>query len=435
ALSSLAFCHSTHAQALPMARGIHEFALSIPYDLFVYNSRIGTSLSYSAIYRALQKLSVREAEETRLLGQHLTKRGVLVIDNVQNYLRQRDSRIGRSNTMNIGLAGTYIELEDIDVLAFDMSAKSRLLDENKRTTAKVEDFLDAIDQSHLDTVLTLHWLQVLTKYVPELSSYQEHVSILFRTRGAKLHLPIRPNKIHPLATSSKNETVTTELKDALVDFLGQIGQSVEEFQKQLLLISGDGLTYEKIIQLKKYLQYHGDEFQRFEILEPVLAIWHTLWTDLSRLFETHWGATLSRDPSTLGNSATKIGRLAPSSLKKVDYYPHSELAYTVLEVRMLDCWRINFGAKDLFQHFKKLASEQKLPAFEDLEVVARKLHRAYSTTRALHHALGDVRQDSVWARSIPEGSPWTKPPPDGVENIKGDFVLARSVSFMRDAQI
>ncbi|KAG1768841.1 hypothetical protein EDD22DRAFT_212815 [Suillus occidentalis] len=48
ALSSLAFCHSTHAQALPMARGIHEFALSIPYDLFVYNSRIGTSPSYSA---------------------------------------------------------------------------------------------------------------------------------------------------------------------------------------------------------------------------------------------------------------------------------------------------------------------------------------------------------------------------------------------------
>ncbi|KAG1750427.1 uncharacterized protein EDB91DRAFT_1244005 [Suillus paluster] len=374
ALSSLAFCHSTHAQALPMARGIHEFALSIPYDLFVYNSRIGTSPSYSAIYRALQMLS--------------------------NYLRQRDSRIGRSNIMNIGLAGTYIELEDIDVLAFDMSAKSRLLDENRRTTAKVEDFLDAIDQSHLEH---------------KLSSYQEHVSILFRTRGAKLQLPIRPNKIHPLATSSKNKTVTTELKDALVDFLGQIGQSVEEFQKQLLLISGDGLTYEKIIQLKKYLQYHGDEFQRFEILEPVLAIWHTLWTDLSCLFETHWGATLSRDPSTLGNSATKIGRLAPSSLKKVDYYPHSELAYTVLEVRMLDCWRIHFGAKDLFQHFKKLAVEQKLPPIRRLG--------------------GDVRQDSVWSRSIPEGSPWTKPPPDGAESTKGDFVLARSVSFMCDALI
>lgn len=146
---------------------------------------------------------------------------------------------------------------------------------------------------------------MLTKYVPELSSYQEHVSILFRTRGAKLQLP---NKIHPLATSSKNETVTTELKDALVDFWGQIGQSVEEFQKQLLLVSGDGLTYEKIIQLKKYLQYHGDEFQRFEILEPVLAIWHTLWTDLSRLFETHWGATLSRDPSISMSSLASRAR-------------------------------------------------------------------------------------------------------------------------------
>ncbi|KAG2060962.1 hypothetical protein BDR06DRAFT_861737, partial [Suillus hirtellus] len=85
--------------------------------------------------------------------------------NVQNYLRQRDSRIGHSNMMNIGLTGTYIELEDIDVRAFDISTKSHIFDENRQTTAKVEDFLDAIDKSHLATVLTLHWLQVLTKYI------------------------------------------------------------------------------------------------------------------------------------------------------------------------------------------------------------------------------------------------------------------------------
>ncbi|KAG1745953.1 uncharacterized protein EDB91DRAFT_1268746 [Suillus paluster] len=127
-----------HATGSPKARRIHKIALSVPYDLFVYNSRIGQSSSYSAIYRALQMLCLREENQTRLLGQNLTKRGVLVIDNVQNYLRQCDSRICRSNVMNVGLAGTYIELEDIDVLAFDMTAKSRLLDENKRMTTNVE---------------------------------------------------------------------------------------------------------------------------------------------------------------------------------------------------------------------------------------------------------------------------------------------------------
>ncbi|KAG1846380.1 hypothetical protein DFJ58DRAFT_497329 [Suillus subalutaceus] len=104
--------------------------------------------------------------------------------------------------------------------------------------------LQAINHFHFDMVL--HWLPG-AHYICSglLLSYQEHVSILFRTRGAKFHLSIRPNKIHPLETSSKNETVTTELNDAHVDFPGQIVE---------------------------ILQYYGDGFQRFEILEPVLAI-------------------------------------------------------------------------------------------------------------------------------------------------------------------
>ncbi|KAG2037056.1 hypothetical protein BDR03DRAFT_1011188 [Suillus americanus] len=132
-----------------------------------------------------------------------------------------------------------------------MSAKSRLSDESKRTTVKVEDFLDAVDQSHLDTVLTLHWLQVvLTKYVPEVLSYQEHVSILFRIEGAKHQLPIRPKKSTCSQPAARTK-LTTESNDVLVDFSG---------------------TYEKIIQLKKYLQDHADEFQSFEIFQPMLPI-------------------------------------------------------------------------------------------------------------------------------------------------------------------
>ncbi|KAG1864411.1 hypothetical protein F4604DRAFT_1928863 [Suillus subluteus] len=164
------------------------------------------------------------------------------------------SHIDRSNNHECWSSSTYIELEDIDVLAFDTSTKSRLLDENKWTTAKVEDFLDVIDQSHLYTVLTLHWLEVLTKYVPELLSYHEHVSILFRIHRCQVPASHSTHSTHLLTTSRARMKLMTESNDALVDFSGQIGQSVEEFQKQLLLISADGLTCEKIIQLKKYLQ-------------------------------------------------------------------------------------------------------------------------------------------------------------------------------------
>lgn len=58
-----------------------------------------------------------------------------------------------------------------------------------------------------------------------------------------------------------------------------------------------------------------------------------------RIFETHWGGLLAKGLSTLGHSAAKLGRRAPSNLKKVDFYFGTGLAYLVLDARMLDCRR------------------------------------------------------------------------------------------------
>ena len=52
----------------------------------------------------------------------------------------------------------------------------------------------------------------------------------------------KPTKAHLLASSSRNETITTDLKEALLDFLVQTGQTNEAFKDQLFPIGGDGLT-------------------------------------------------------------------------------------------------------------------------------------------------------------------------------------------------
>jgi hypothetical protein len=248
-------------------------------------------------------------------------------------------RIGREHSMNIGIAATYIEAHQFNPSAPDIEDKRRRIAENRRKDLKVSQLIGWIDQEHIETIGILQWLQTLVRYVPELEPYKPHISMLFRTRAAKQRLPVDASRVHPLATSGQNETVSTELKDAVLDFLEQTGQTRENYQQRLHVVGGDGLTYEKILQLKKYLQFHTNEFESFELIEPVLEWWHTMWTDLSRLFETHWGELLSKDPSTLGHSANKIGRTTPPNLKKVDYYPSVQLAYLVLDVRMLDCWR------------------------------------------------------------------------------------------------
>lgn len=295
--------------------------------------------SYSTTYNTLGGLADQEAAATKATGRDLSKWGIIRLDNVQNYLLQRDMRIGREHTMNIGIAATYIEANHFIPSAADIDDKRRRITANRRRDVKVSHLIDWIDQEHIETIGVLQWLQTLVRYVPELVEYKKHVSMLYRTRAAKQRLPVHASRVHPLATSGRNETVSTELKDALLDFLEQTGQTRENYQQRLHVVGGDGLTYEKVLQLKKYLQFHTNEFESFELIEPVLEWWHTMWTDLSRVFETHWGDLLSKDPSTLGHSANKIGRTAPPNLKKVDYYLSVQLAYLVLDVRMLDCWR------------------------------------------------------------------------------------------------
>ena len=298
--------------------------------------------AYSTLYRALVGLSDHEAQVTLEHGSNPKKSGTIVTDNVQNHLSQTDHRIGRSNVMNVGLAATYIEMEDIPESAFDLEDKRQRLAENKRGKLTVERLLGMVDTKHVNVVFILHWLRILVNFIPQLSKWKEHVSMLFRERAKRLPLAPQATKVHPLATCGKNETVSTELKNALVDFLGQIGQTPEKYHKRLLLVGGDGLTYEKMITLKKYLQFHSDPFQSLEILEPVLALWHTEWTDVNRVFEAHWDTHLSVNPLSLGHSAAKIGQNAPKNVKKIDYYQGVELMNTVLEARILDCWRYGF---------------------------------------------------------------------------------------------
>jgi hypothetical protein len=183
--------------------------------------------------------------------------------------------------MNIGIAGTYVEMHDFDVEACSLEDKCKRIAENKRSALTTPQVLDFIDQEHLEIVGVLQWLKTLTNSMVELHHLKGEVSLHYRTRGAKLQIPVHMSKLHLLATSGKNEMITGELKDALLDFFKQLGQTQDKYTCRLILVGSDGLTYEKFLVLKKYLQFYKDEFQSFKLIELILELWHTTWTDLS----------------------------------------------------------------------------------------------------------------------------------------------------------
>jgi hypothetical protein len=336
-LSALDFSRSDKARLLGLARGIIYFTSSVPFDIISYNCRVGHMPAYSSIYSSLQGLAAQESNHIFTKGKDPNVVSVLILDNVQNYHKQRDLRVGRENTMNVGIAATWVELEGINPKALDLADKRARLAENKRKDVTVESLLNLIDHSHIETIGTLQILRTLADHIPELAYLKPWILILYRTRASKQPLPVRKTKIHPLATSGKSETIITELKDAFLDFYAQTGQTDGNYLKRLMLAGGDGLTYNQMLLLKKYLQFHDDEFQSFELMDPILQVWHTLWTNLSRIAQVHYGPPLSRDPSTLGHSAAKIGRPTPAKLNKVDFYTFSDTLFTVMNARILDC--------------------------------------------------------------------------------------------------
>ncbi|KAF8983551.1 hypothetical protein BDQ17DRAFT_1437367 [Cyathus striatus] len=419
-----------YTRLLPLSLGLLAFAYSAPVDLMAYCSRIGVMPAYTTISTSLERLAKDQAVTIAEHGCDPSKVGFLVFDNVQNYLRAQDQRIGSTNKMTIGLAATYCELNNVNPKALDLTDKqSRILD-NHRAKLTTDQLLLFIDMKHLNKVFTLHWLCTLVNYIPQLSRYKSQVTMLFTTHTKKLCIPEGATPVHPLSSSGKSETVTTELKEAMHDFLSQIGQKAGDHQNRLLMVGGDGLSFQRLLEIKRYLQFHTENLESLAIIEPVLAVWHTEWTDVSRIFEAHWDSRISSDPSSLGHSASLIGRPCPPNLKKVDYYPSIDLMYLVLETRMIDCWH--------------------LPKLEELENIACTLHGAYSTTCGIYNALQDTTLDTPWSLSVPLGTECVVNQPNQtsllVEEVtsseqaasndrhsKGDRVLSNSITFIQDA--
>ncbi|KAJ3726679.1 hypothetical protein C8R42DRAFT_573424 [Lentinula raphanica] len=455
-IASLNFSLNRRANWLPVARGILYFSTSAPVDLFAYESRTGTMPAYSTVYEILRELGEKEGAATRAAGADPKRWGKIVFDNTQRNLRQRDMRAGRENKMSVGIAATFIEYAEgtFPPGVHDVDDKKARIAKNERAHIGIDFFVDLLNDEHLETVGAIQWLESLVTQIPELAHLEEHVAGLYKTRGAINPLPPQPSNLHCLSTVAKNENVTAELYSALLNFLAQTGQTADSFGPRVLPVGGDGLSYQRLLELKRYLQYDENDLLSLSFVEPQLEWWHTMWTDLNRLYETHWGEPLSQDPSTLGHSSRKIGRDDPPNLKKIDYYPGIQLAYLILDTRMLDCWRLAFNTSDIFEYFRDLSQKDELPTIEVLEDMAQTLFQNYSTTRAYYHALHDAgasKEMSSWTGSVPVGTAWTGPADSDKKAKKptrkqkemdeekqamrttGDRVLANSISFMRDA--
>ncbi|KAJ7148144.1 hypothetical protein C8R43DRAFT_952750 [Mycena crocata] len=408
--------HNDRARLLPLCRGILYLSSCVPVDIIMINSRLGNMPSVNTIKAALKGFSQQKAVVIRTRGRDITitrhadgritiNAKVLIFDNVQHFLRQRELRIGRENSMIIGNFGCFFEVE-MELAALDPLDKRQQIITSRRLQITVDDLFGMIDQPHLKQIGVLQYLEALTNYIPETSIYKKDIYSLYRSL-AKLQAVVEKMKVHTLASSGKNEVSIAELKDTFLDFLNQMGMTEDDYDFLLWFGGGDGMSFANMHILKKA----SSSFVPYQV-------WHLTWTYLCRISETHWGSPLNNNPVTLGHSTKKIGRAPPPNLKKVDYYPTAQFLALVHDMRMLDCWVVHFKTDDIFKYFAQRALNKTMPSFEDLHSIAKKIFETYTAPGARHQAGMDARDEAVaWTSHALLGVPWqpttssSAPPP------------------------
>lgn len=310
--------------------------------LFRHSSRVGRAVSKNTVINNLRRLGHDNSNLLRIWGRDPSIGLLLRIDNVQTFFESRIPGFGRENEVMMGISGLAMQSVDYIPELVTIDAMKKFVEDGRRQDLTVERLLRMINTRHIHRMAILHWAKVIATYIPELHPLLPEIHKRIRAESLQstgVNTPLHRTQIRPLATSAKDEKQLSELKDAIRDFLDQIGQTKDSYQRRKVFVGGDGLTFELMLRLKDYLQFQDDEFDRLDLIEPFLEQWHTAWTDLSRIFETFWGDQLLKNPASLGHSASKIGVKTPSNLSKVDYYSGRHTAYLVLDARMMDCVR------------------------------------------------------------------------------------------------
>ncbi|KAG6836416.1 hypothetical protein H0H93_008157 [Arthromyces matolae] len=404
-IMSMTFGRSERANYYALCLGIWLFSAKASHTIFRVESRLGQTVAYSSVYSALKGMSMQSLEDLK----SRISSGVWILavgDNVQTYARARDHRLGRESRMIKGYAGTAVELQDFDPEAsnLDTLKANQALHGRQHLTTQV--ILDDIDHTHLDNVAAGDFLETLVNFVPTLAFLRKDLDEWISATLTKKQIPTtRKSKITPLATNSADEIHVQGMKQGVLDFFSiQMGIDKEMLANRCFIKSGDGKTFEQLVNLKKYLSAESGDFESFRWLVPLLELWHTKWTDLSRVARAHWGKDFPNDPSTLAFASKHTGSPAPNDLRKIDFYDGAHIVNLTLDANILNLWEGHFKTINLVSYFEELEKNSALPSFRSLLDIASRLARRHSTTRAYQRALHPLPDDPD---PIPLGSPWT----------------------------
>ncbi|KAJ6610317.1 hypothetical protein B0H10DRAFT_2293130 [Mycena sp. CBHHK59/15] len=392
-LSCLALSRNRYASgylALPLA--VWQFACKTHVDEKRIFSRFGFTVHDTTARACLNSLtdsSLAKLRESVAEGiANGTMYWQIVLDNIQQYCRQRDHRLGRQDVLKVGTAATAILLEDCAPGAFNLQDHLDRVMKQERRQLTIDALYADIDWKYIHELTALLWVRILVHFIPQLAYLRQDVAALFNSDAMTKHrLPKgRITVMQPVGTNAEHSTETQGMMRAMLDFEGQMGLDEQAMEGLIFMPRGDGASIAAIWRIKKYLSAHPEHYKAFRNrVPPGPEIFHTRWTQLNAMSNNSYGPASSSDPSALSKR--------PSNLKKVDFFPTSRSMKLFFEARVLDCWR-------------QCVTRRISRAIEGSRILVRR----YASQQAYAQALNQDFVDSANVEmKIPLGTPWVSP--------------------------
>ncbi|KAJ6616016.1 hypothetical protein B0H10DRAFT_2219902 [Mycena sp. CBHHK59/15] len=247
-ISSLTLSHNRYASgylALPLA--VCQFAWKAHVDEKRIMSHFGFSVHDSTARACLDSLTdsslakLRESVWERITAGTMCLQ--IVLDNVQQYCRVCDQRIGRQDVLKVGMAATSILLEDCAPDVFDLTDHLDHVMKQERRKLTIDSLFHDIDWAYLQELTAFHWVHILVTFIPQLAHLRKDVSAALKSgRMMKLHLRQCTSVMQPVGTNAEKSTETQGMMHALHDFKSQMGLDEEAMENLIFLPHGDGVS-------------------------------------------------------------------------------------------------------------------------------------------------------------------------------------------------
>ncbi|KAG0012346.1 hypothetical protein BGZ81_001645, partial [Podila clonocystis] len=335
-VSSIAFYWwNKRANYLQVMFGLYIYSQGASSSLITVLQKVGVSVSFDSIQRALGALTKAHLENVRRVVTKEMKPFLIGYDNINMAFRRHDQHFDNKDTFENGATATLIVVPQMPTVEMSEDHTSQLNVEDLHPTKE--------ENKHLQDVLRYHLAEVLVRRVKDFKNNPMPVPV-------KGQLPPAKTEMYPLPCMHIDQATIEGNRDILDEIMAKATRlNPEWFEKKRVILAGDQLTLARIRSIARLRWDERKAYHRLEWAIPVVQLFHLQMLFTKTILRTHYGKEGKKTtPGSLGHILQVLERKR-IGLDKPNFHDLDQFLRQVFDAMALLLWENEFESGDLYK--------------------------------------------------------------------------------------